>query len=156
MISVRKSKKKIIIIQNNKMTYNLLKTLYLIFFIIASILYILKNNIGMVYINAIVCFVLYLLSIKISKIRKKVFIKLCIQESKIELICDKNKIMLDSIQKVIIKKERYGVGKFYYILKLKLIDEQEKFLLNSPYWKELNQVKKIILECKEGRKNEHF
>ncbi|WP_022819413.1 hypothetical protein [Fusobacterium russii] len=146
MISIRENKEEIIIIQNNESMYNLLKSIYFSLFIIAGIFSILKNNIDMIYINGITCLILYFLSIKIPKIKKKVLVKLNTKKLKIYLT-DKNYILTD-IKKVIIKKEIYGARKFCYVLKLKLINEQEIFLLKSIYWRELNQVKKIILKHK--------
>lgn len=150
MISVRKRKNEIVIIQNNKLTYNLLKIICLLFFIIASVLSILKNNIEMIYINGGTCIILYFLSIKISKIKKRVFIKLYNQKLKVYSVYEEKDFALNSIQEIIIKKDSYGARKFCYILKLKLMNEQEEFLLKSPYWKELNQTRKVIL----GYKNE--
>jgi len=151
MISIRKNKKEIIIIQNNKWMYNLLKSTYLSLFIIAVFFSILKNNINMIYINGITCLILYFLSIKISKIKKRIFIKLNNRELKIY-----NKIyILDNIEKPIIQKEIYSAKKSCYILRLKLVNEEENFLLKSISWKELNQVKNLILKYKkEGLKNE--
>ena len=63
-------------------------------------------------------------------------------------IYNKNYI-LDNIVKIIIQKEIYSAIKFCYILKLKLINEEEDFLLKSLSWKELNQVKKLILKYKK-------
>lgn len=145
MISIRRSEKEIIIIQNNKWMYNLLKSTYLSFFIITSFFNILKNNIEMLYTNGGIFLILYFLSIKFSKVKKKVFIKLNNKELK---IYNKNYI-LDNIVKIIIQKEIYSAIKFCYILKLKLINEEEDFLLKSLSWKELNQVKKLILKYKK-------
>lgn len=151
MISIRMSEKEIIVIQNNKQMYNLLKSTYLSFFIITGFFNILKNNIKMLYINGVIFLILYFLSIKLSKVKKKVFIKLNNKELK---IYNKNYI-LDNIVKIIIQKEIYSAIKFCYILKLKLINEEEDFLLKSLSWKELNQVKKLILKYKKkGKKNE--
>ena len=131
--------------------YNLLKSTYLSFFIITGFFNILKNNIKMLYINGVIFLILYFLSIKLSKVKKKVFIKLNNKELK---IYNKNYI-LDNIVKIIIQKEIYSAIKFCYILKLKLINEEEDFLLKSLSWKELNQVKKLILKYKmKGKKNE--
>ena len=145
MISIRMSEKEIIVIQNNKQMYNLLKSTYLSFFIITGFFNILKNNIKMLYINGVIFLILYFLSIKLSKVKKKVFIKLNNKELK---IYNKNYI-LDNIVKIIIQKEIYSAIKFCYILKLKLINEEEDFLLKSLSWKELNQVKKLILKYKK-------
>lgn len=145
MISIKKNEKEIIIIQNNKSMYNLLKSTYLSFFIITGFFNILKNNIKMLYINGVIFLILYFLSIKLSKVKKKVFIKLNNKELK---IYNKNYI-LDNIVKIIIQKEIYSAIKFCYILKLKLINEEEDFLLKSLSWKELNQVKKLILKYKK-------
>ena len=143
MISIRMSEKEIIIIQNNKWMYNLLKSTYLSFFIITGFFNILKNNIEMLYTNGVILLILYFLSIKLSKVKKKVFIKLNNKELK---IYNKNYI-LDNIVKIIIQKEIYSAIKFCYILKL--INEEEDFLLKSLSWKELNQVKKLILKYKK-------
>ena len=143
MISIRISEKEIIIIQNNKWMYNLLKSTYLSFFIITGFFYILKNNIEMLYTNGVILLILYFLSIKLSKVKKKVFIKLNNKELK---IYNKNYI-LDNIVKIIIQKEIYSATKNCYILKL--INEEEDFLLKSLSWKELNQVKKLILKYKK-------
>ena len=59
MISIRKNEKEIIIIQNNKLIYNLLKSTYLSFFIIIVFFYVLKNNIEMLYINGVIFLILY-------------------------------------------------------------------------------------------------
>ena len=83
MISIKKNEKEIIIIQNNKWMYNLLKSTYLSFFIITGFFNILKNNIKMLYINGVIFLILYFLSIKLSKVKKKVFIKLNNKELKI-------------------------------------------------------------------------
>lgn len=56
MISIRMSEKEIIIIQNNKWMYNLLKSTYLSFFIITGFFNILKNNIEILYINGVIFF----------------------------------------------------------------------------------------------------
>ena len=99
----------------------------------------------MLYTNGVILLILYFLSIKLSKVKKKVFIKLNNKELK---IYNKNYI-LDNIVKIIIQKEIYSAIKFCYILKLKLINEEEDFLLKSLSWKELNQVKKLILKYKK-------
>lgn len=105
----------------------------------------------MLYINGVIFLILYFLSIKLSKVKKKVFIKLNNKELK---IYNKNYI-LDNIVKIIIQKEIYSAKKICYILKLKLINEEEDFLLKSLSWRELNQVKKLILKYKKkGKKNE--
>lgn len=145
MISIRMSEKEIIVIQNNKRMYNLLKSTYLSFFIITGFFYILKNNIEMLYTDGVIFLILYFLSIKLSKVKKKVFVKLNNKELK---IYNKNYI-LDNIVKIIIQKEIYSAKKNCYILKLKLINEEEDFLLKSLSWKELNQVKKLILKYKK-------
>ena len=151
MISIRMREKEIIVIQNNKQMHNLLKSTYLSFFIITGFFNILKNNIKMLYINGVIFLILYFLSIKLSKVKKKVFIKLNNKELK---IYNKNYI-LDNIVKIIIQKEIYRAIKICYILKLKLINEEEDFLLKSLSWKELNQVKKLISKYKKkGKKNE--
>ena len=144
MISIRISEKEIIIIQNNKRMYNLLKSTYLSFFIITGFFNILKNNIEMLYTNGVILLILYFLSIKLSKVKKKVFIKL---NNKLKIY--NKKYILDNIVKIIIQKEIYSAIKFCYILKLKLINEEEDFLLKSLSWKELNQVKKLILKYKK-------